>query len=321
MTEIITIGTDGLPHGLGAIQSPPDARDWPVSLLYAAEAKTPVTTFPASYRVPSPFPPIYDQGVDGTCVAFSSGSAKAYQDLRDTGPFTPDFLSFFKSIGGDLVNGADPRTALQQMVTNGYPAAGDPASAARHKIAAYFSIPVTESDIKSAIMSFGEILLAVSWYRSWFHPDSNSILPAPDTFAGGHEIVADGWTAGGLELVNSWGTGWGYHGRCVMPWQYLTTMAWAQAWKSRDVIETPPKRYSLLIAAHATVKSYVLSTSGCLSATRVQTWGDKASSAGCAAPVVRRGCSSGTAMTVHVPSGAFVGREVKLGPGVTVVAE
>lgn len=300
--------------GLGAIQSPPDPRDWSIDLAYAAAGIDPVAAPPASYTCPTPYPPVYNQGASPMCVAYSSGASKAYQDLRDTGLFSPDQPTFFSQIGGGP-NGAVPRVALQQMVDHGYPPAGNAAGAPLHRITAYYAVPVSQLAIQSALMSFGPVLLSTPWYNSWFHPVAG-VLPAPDSVVGGHEILCIGWNATGLLLVNSWGTAWGVGGRVTLPWAYLSRV-W-EAWKSVDVIDAHPRVYTLHIAANAKVTSYALSTAKCLTNTQVRQWVSKPSSAPCAAPRVVRGCYRGQSTVVHVPRGAFANREVRLGPGVTV---
>jgi hypothetical protein len=298
-------------YGLGAIRSPIDPRDWAIDLLYATAGVDPVVALPVSYLAPMPYPPVFNQGLSPQCVAYSSASAKAYQDLRDTGLFAPDFSTFFAQIGGTQA-GAVPRVALQQELDHGYPPVSG--SAALHRISAYYSVPVTAAAIQGAVLSFGPVLLSLPWFNSWFRPVAG-VLPAPDTVAGGHEILCIGWSATGLVLVNSWGTGWGASGRVTMPWSYLDRV-W-EAWKSVDVIDVKPRTYTLHIAANATVVSYLLDGS-CLGHTKTRKWGPKASSAPCAAPRVRLGCHSGRATVVHVPKGAFAGREVRLGRGVQV---
>jgi hypothetical protein len=302
-------------YGLGAIQSPPDERDWDIGLLYAAAGEDPVAAPPATYTAPAPYPPVYNQGVTPMCVAYSNGSSKVYQDLRDTGLFPPDQSLFFSRIGGTQ-NGAVPRIALAQMLDHGYPPAGNAAGSGLHRIAAYYAVPVSQAAVQSAIMSFGPVLVSLPWYRSWFHPGAQGVLPTPDAQVGGHEILAVGWDARGLHLRNSWGAAWGVGGDCWLPWAYLARV-W-EVWKSADAVVPKPRTYTLRIAANANVVHYALSSAGCLTDTKARKWGPRASSAPCGAARVVRGCTRGQATVVPVPKGAFAGRWVRLGAGVTV---
>jgi hypothetical protein len=298
-------------YGLGAIQSPPDVRDWPIDLLYATAGVDPVAAPPASYRALTPYPPVYNQGSSPRCVAYSNGASKAYQDLRDTGLFAPDFATFFSQIGGTQ-DGAVPRVALQQMLDHGYPP-----SAAGHRIAAYYSVPVDRAAIQSAIMGFGPVLFSSPWYYSWFRP-VNGVLPAPDSVAGGHEYEVVGWSATGFRIRNSWGAGWADGGEATIPWAYLSRVR--EVWKSVDKIDVHPRVYTMHFAARARVMSYLLTPADLLTDSTVERWDHPASTAMCGSPVIRRGTNRGQATVCYVPRGHFQKRYVKVNPadGVSV---
>ncbi len=141
------------------------------------------------------------------------------------------------------------------------------------------------------------------------------------TFTGGHRVwvgVEAGpvyWWIDPLAPPNS-----GYKGEAVTLAEVTT---FAQGHAGGTIAPThvlPVATYHVRIAAGATVTSYVLSASGCLTGTQVRKWGTTASSAPCKAPVAKAGCISGSATVVYVTSGVFVGRWVRLGTGVTVVS-
>ena len=303
-------------YGLGALPSPIDPRDWPIDLAYAAAGIDPVASPPPAYSAPDPFPPVYNQGGTPMCVAYSTGASKAWQDLRDTGLFQPAFAAFFAQIGGTQY-GADPRRALQQMLDHGYPPVSG--SAADHRIAAYYAVPVDPTAIQSAIMSFGPVLFSSPWYKSWFHPQ-NGVLGVPDMQEGRHEYEVRGWDRVGLRIRNSWGPLWSQGGEATLPWSMLHLVD--NVWKSIDRVAAPPRPrvYTLHVAAGSHVKHYALTKAGCLDDTQVKVWPESPSTAPCGAPRVVRGCSNGQATVVHVPRGAFAGREVRIDPraGVTV---
>lgn len=225
-----TIQEDHGPHyGIGAIQSPPDERDFPVAELLAAAAPV---VLPPSYIVPHR-PPVLNQHATPMCVAYSSASIKAYEDRTDVTPprwFDFDEPAFFRLIGGGP-NGAIGRVALDRLLHYGYPthSGGD---AAQHKIKAYYAVPKTPDAIKTAIHALGEVLLMTPWFHSWFHPVMG-VLPAPDYSVGGHAIVGDGWSTAGLRLRNSWGKTWGLGGDGIMPWAYVAHSVW-EIWKVVD---------------------------------------------------------------------------------------
>lgn len=246
--------TDG-PYGLGAIESPPDPRDYGLPEL-AAAAGAPVASPPPSYIAPA-LPPILDQGSSPMCVAYSSASLKAQEDRLDQGSFfTFDEPMFFRAIGGTQY-GAIPRNALDRMLRVGYPLAAG-GGADQHRIAAYYRIPITRAALESTIASYGPLLISTPWYHSWFSPvgvPGSRVLPSADYPAGRHLILAPGYNSVGLILRNSWGIGWGDRGSVVMPWS-IALYAPSEAWRALDVIEAPqpgPLRFRI---AHGPYTTY-----------------------------------------------------------------
>ena len=238
---------DAAVHGLGAIPDDPDERDFPIDALYAADdlVPTPLDALPASYVCPG-MPPVLDQGDSPMCVAYSSSAIKARQDRLDQLRFFDfDEPRFFREIGGTSA-GAQVRWAMERMRTTGYPVVrtGDPA---HHRIAAYYAVPAEFGAMHQAIVDLGPIVVSTPWYRSWFHPVAG-VLPEPDVEVGGHAIAAYGWDARGLLLRNSWGSGWGMSGDCILPAVYIARTR--GAWKSADVIDHP-LTYSHVVAVTA----------------------------------------------------------------------
>lgn len=305
------------PFGLGAIESPPDDRDWTIDALYAMAGLEPVAAAPPSFRVPPPYPSVLNQHTTPQCVAYSHSWLKAYQDLRDTGPANFDEGRFFQNIGGTS-QGAVVRYALEELVDRGYPIV-EVGQSALHRIQAYYAVPVTKAAIQAAIIAFGPIELSTVWHWSWFNPRSTGVLPPPDATAGGHAIVAIGWDNRGLELVNSWGTNYGLNGHVWLPWSYIGQIR--EAWKAVDRVVTPPAtaKYSMLIAAGTTKLRAASLSGGCISRWTDIPWSGKASSAPCSGPYIKRGCSSGQATLVTVTAGALSGKRIRIGSGVTVV--
>jgi hypothetical protein len=221
-------------YGLGALPDPHDPRDYPVEALYAAEGltPTPAAALPASYAAPG-MPPVLNQGATPQCVAFSTSSMKAWQDRRDTGQFWDfDEPKFFAAIGGGPY-GAYVGSAMQQLLTTGYPVVSI-GQASRHRIAAYYVVPRTAEAIKAAILDLGPVVLSTPWHQSWFSPVAG-VLPPPGPVISNHAIVAYGWDDRGIRLRNSWGAAWSIGGDCWMPEAYLPDVD--AVWKTADVID------------------------------------------------------------------------------------
>lgn len=302
---------DTTEFGLGAIQSPADARDWPISQAYLLAALEPVAAPPAAFLAPTPYPPVYNQMALPQCVAYSNGGSKVYQDLRDTGLFAPNQSLFFSQIGG-TANGAVPRVALNQMLTAGYPPVSG--AATDHRIAAFYAVPVAAIDIQSAIMSFGPVLLVTPWYNSWFRP-VNGVLPAPDTQVGSHEFYVLGWDARGLRCRNSWGSLWGLGGDFILPWSMLH-LAY-EAWKSVDAIVVVPVTWRIHIPAGSTVQVATVTPDDKISgwtSRKVVTMFDGP----CTPPDKKLGTHSGSAMVVRPLKRPLAGLWIKWAPPVTL---
>jgi len=307
--------TDDLGRGLGWLPSPDDPRDWAVDALYAATGTEAPTVLPSSYHVPAPLYPVVDQGSSPMCVAYSAAGEQGWYDLRDTGLALFDEALFFRQIGGGQ-DGAVIRDALNARLASGYPVSSHPELAGQHRIAAYYSVPVTQAHLCAAILSFGPLVLGTPWASSWFRP-VNGVLPAFDRAVGGHAILAVGWDAAGLRLRNSWGADWGEGGEATLPWSELSRIR--EAWKAVDKIDPKPTttRWRLQIAHGATVVHYALDARGRLTDTRRYPWTGRASGAPCGQPALKVGAVRGQATVALVTAGVFKNRWVHIGSGVT----
>lgn len=108
-------------HGLGAVPSPEDPRDFALAQLLAAAG--PVAAYPTSWVEPNT-PPVTNQGTTPQCVAYSSAYDQNHMDRVEDGKFV-DFNEprFFTLIGGSSA-GAYMRTALDRRLHHGYPVTG-----------------------------------------------------------------------------------------------------------------------------------------------------------------------------------------------------
>jgi hypothetical protein len=243
-------------HGLGALPSPFDDRDFTIDMLAALTGDDLDTVPPPSWIAPKPYPPQLDQGTSPQCVAFGTSSLKGFEDLRDQGAF--DFAEglFFSLIGG-TEHGAVPRIAFQHLLDTGYPVIGNASPANLHKIAAYYRVPVDAASIKAAFVAFGPLGFSMDWSHSWFNPLPGGVLPWPDYTAGGHFVWATGYNSTGVIARNSWGPNWGNGGFFTLPWSMLSQVR--EVWKAVDQIV--PSTYRVRIhgghkrptSMHATV--------------------------------------------------------------------
>lgn len=226
-------------HGLGAQKDPVDRKRYKIAALYEIAGVEPlVTVLPASYKVGG-MPTVLDQDGTPQCTAYSSSTMKSYQDRKDLLTFFNfDEAKFFSLIGGTS-EGAYISAAMEYLRGYGYPVVTTD-DRAKHKIAAYYSVPVNADELKRAIVTFGPLVLGVAWQHSWFRP-VNGVLPVPDYASGGHAIIGYGWDdTKGLLLRNSWGTDYGLSGDVYLPYAYLNKV-WG-ATKTVDDIQLLKKK-------------------------------------------------------------------------------
>ena len=246
--------TDTTEYGLGAIESPPDPRDYPIAALYASLGIEPAEAAALAARyVHAPMPVVLNQHATPQCVAFSAASEQmAFDQCDQHAWYAFDEGTFFSMIGGGP-GGADVRVALGVRKATGYPTVGRN-DAGSHRIAAYYTVPKDALSLKQAIYAFGPLVFSTPWANSWFHPGANGVLPAPSGgLAGGHALVAYGWDdAKGLLLRNSWGAAWGVAGDAFLPYSQIgTTWSW---WRAVDVIDVTKTSWTIHVVHGAVVE-------------------------------------------------------------------
>lgn len=240
------------PHLLGRVPSTYDERDHILAVHYSKLLTAAV--IPAAVKAPTTSHP-KDQGETPRCVGYSGEYGRLITELPDLHHvvrFDPDDLyDRCKEIDGSP--GSDG-TSLRAAITvlQGQGALVMKASATsgvkvgrRLKIKGYARLR-TRDEVKAALTNLRHAWFGLPWYNSWFRP-ANGNLPAPDSEAGGHAILAVGYddthinldgTLGAFLLANSWGTSWGIKGRVWLPYEYVnlsdTNMSW-EAWSTTDI--------------------------------------------------------------------------------------
>lgn len=231
-------------YGLGLVPSPPDARDYQI-----ADHIDMATPLPAKWMVwgDGSVPPVMDQGATPKCVAYSNcGEANfiEWQDESRWHSFDPDWLyAECKKRDGFAGDGTSIRVALSIRKNIGLRTKGH-SDEAQHKVKAYYAVPYSDGGlaIKQAMyQTKGPILIGTRWYKSWFKPKANGLLPAPDSYIGGHATYLWGWddTRKVFYGRNSWGRDYGSYGNYLMPYQYVSGAHFHDAWRVTDILEGP----------------------------------------------------------------------------------
>jgi C1A family cysteine protease len=263
-------------YKFGALQSPPDYRDYLYRAIFAAQP------LPAKFSRRSEMGPVRNQGQFGTCVGFAAAAVKDNQESREAGQqVVTSPLYLYKRCkeqdGIPTQEGTYPRTVMavlknlgicpeetwpyDKMAWPSMPAvpSGADQQAAGYKIGAYARI-TTIDEVKQAIVKDGPVLGAVLVCQS-FMDAVDGIIPIPgsgnepDYIRGGHAICVTGYddnmTAKGhtgyLEFRNSWGPEWGDGGYGYIPYEFFNRKTvdtgmqyWMESWSSVDIIVPKP---------------------------------------------------------------------------------
>jgi len=254
----------------GAIQSPPDYRDYLYRAIFRAEP------LPRKYSRKAQMGAMRDQGEYGSCVGFAGAAVKDCHERIVTSP-----LYLYKKCkeqdGIPKTEGTYPRIAMAALKNSGIcPEADFPysmmnwptmpqvpakaeAAAAEYKIGAYARVS-TLDEVKQSVYRDGPVLGALLVCDS-FVDANDGFIPIPgengqrDYIRGGHAITVVGFNddlthgkhKGYLEVKNSWGTDWGQDGYCWIPYDFFNFVQdgnvqmtyWFESWTSVDII-TPP---------------------------------------------------------------------------------
>jgi hypothetical protein len=229
------------PHLLGRKPSPPDERDWKLSLfletdpVQAAITELQLTTVGFKNRywtVPpkgthwaqglallgwtppgpvvttakeweNPEAPL-DQGDTGHCVGFSGagwGNTLPVDD-KFTNQDGHDFYYLCKIVDGE------PKAEDGSYVRSIAKVLSD-----KKRLDAYAWASSTD-EITTWLLTKGPVMIGSDWYNDMFNPDSNGLMSISGGVAGGHAYVLCGvdLTTNQYKMLNSWGSNWGKNG-------------------------------------------------------------------------------------------------------------
>lgn len=263
-------------YKFGALQSPPDYRDYLYRAIFKAE------TLPSKFSRRFEMGPVRDQGNHGTCGGFAGAAVKDNQESReaDKQVVTSPLYIYDHSKGIDGIpeqEGTYLRTVMSVLKNNGVclestfsydrmswpklpeiPTEADKEAAA-FKIGAYARITMLE-EVKQALVREGPVLAGVLVCQS-FMDATDGIIPVPgsggtaDYIRGGHAIAVIGYDdnmkakgyTGFFEIRNSWGPEWGDAGYGWIPYEFFTRRTvdlgmqyWMESWSSVDIIVPKP---------------------------------------------------------------------------------
>jgi len=230
----------------GWLRDIPDHRDH----LYAAPVAQ-LAALPPSIDLRNQCPPVYDQGQLGSCTG--NGIAAAVQFERMKQKLTPDFIPsrlfiyYNERVIEHTVNsdsGAMIRDGIKSVAVQGdcpetewpyditkftnKPTPKCYQDALKYKAVQYQRLVQNLNQMKGCLASGYPFVFGFTVYESFESQQvaQTGIVPMPGTseqLMGGHCVVAVGYDDAQQRFIvrNSWGTGWGIQGYCLMPYAYL----------------------------------------------------------------------------------------------------
>jgi len=192
---------------LNGLESPDDPRDFPAELDTAIE-------LPERYLVTG-LPPFLNQGNTGTCGGHAGAGLRQWQEKRAghgviaADPFALYDLCKVVDRQADPLRrlGTTARTVLRTLKGSGTPLRGGGRAG---KIATYWRVPLSETAIKTALVTRGVLLVRCDWDAAWMRLPVNRVMRDPSGGrVGGHLFLLVGYDdrINGRSLVmrNSWG--------------------------------------------------------------------------------------------------------------------
>ena len=230
----------------GWIPDLPDQRDH----LYAAPPRV-LSKLPLRVDLRPRCPPVFDQGVLGSCTANAIGNAYRFDLLKQRGSrrFVPSRLFIYyneRVIEGTIDSdaGAMLRDGIKTLAKQGVcddarwlylidrfaDKPPDPAyrEGLRHQALSYQRLLQEAWQMKGCLASGYPFVFGFSVYESF---ESRAVartgkVPMPgagERMIGGHAVLAVGYDDLSQRFIvrNSWGSGWGQAGYFTMPYAYL----------------------------------------------------------------------------------------------------
>lgn len=226
-----------------------------------------VLAAPASIDLRALCPAVYDQGNLGSCVSNGTGGAiQFYQNKTNAEhKFMPSrlFMYYNTRVIENCVSedsGTTIRDCLVSVNKSGVcpeilwpyieskfavkPDTKCYTSAASHLVKVYTRIVLDLAQMKQCLVDGYPFIFGIDLVSSFYDVGSNGNVAAPtsrDSLLGGHCMMCVGYNDSTQRFIvrNSWGTSWGDHGDCYIPYSYMTNANYtSDLWTIRNVTDT-----------------------------------------------------------------------------------
>ena len=214
-------------------------------------------------------PPVGDQGIQGSCVAWAAGYYyKTYQAWQDyhwsvtdsNHQFSPAFI--YHNINGGRDSGSFVTDALTLLAYNGcatmaefpykdsdyttWPPESVYRDAINYRSGVVYALQTTTAagiNVIKELLSDGDLaILAINVYENFDSLNTTNDVYCVKNLAGkllgGHALTFVGYDdnkvtldgTGAFKMINQWGTGWGDKGYCWMSYQAVMSTVITQGW-------------------------------------------------------------------------------------------
>jgi C1A family cysteine protease len=201
---------------------------------------------PESYSLKQYALPAGDQGAVGSCVAWATGytgmGLLANEQDKTGQPFAPMFVYAQIAQGDDTGTWAGvalPIEEEQGIDTKEHYWQGDfdyttqpddeeRENALQYRISGFTDLTNAEdreAAVKEAIASGLPVAIGFEVRDSFMNLDADNYTYDPsedEGVSGGHEVTIVGYDENGVEIENSWSSGWGNDGYFRAPWSFIT---------------------------------------------------------------------------------------------------
>ena len=239
-----------MPHQIqrfGWIPDLPDHRDQ----LYSAPVIT-LKVLPSRLDLTPRCPPVYDQGLLGSCTANAVGAAVQFEQMKQQlqEVFLPSRLFIYyneRAMEGTVRfdSGAQIRDGIKSVAKQGVcpepewpyriakfrtkPRKPCYLHALKHRVILYQRLVPTLNQLRGCLASGYPFVFGFTVYESFESRQvartGHASMPLPDErVLGGHAVMAVGYSHAKQRFIvrNSWGSKWGLKGYFSLPYAYVT---------------------------------------------------------------------------------------------------